>query len=99
MVCYLEEKRGDTYRLEVESGHFQALIEKLGLIDLETQNVLFAWSNWHSGSQQVACHLDCFLISETLLMEGLAMSANILETSGSDQWHIQLSLNISSSPG
>jgi hypothetical protein len=45
MVCHLEEKRGDTRRLEAESGHFQALIDKLGLIDLETQNGLFTWSN------------------------------------------------------
>jgi hypothetical protein len=40
-----------------------------------------------------------FLISETLLMEGLAMSASILDTSGSDHWPIQLSLDISGSPG
>jgi hypothetical protein len=55
MVCHLEEKRGRTHRLEAESGHFQALIDKLCLIDLETQNGLFTWSNRCLGSQQVAC--------------------------------------------
>jgi exonuclease III len=83
MVCHLDEKRGGTRRLETESEHFQALIDTLGLIDLETQNGLFTWSNRRSGSQQVACRLDLFLVSETLLMEGLVMSASILDISGS----------------
>jgi hypothetical protein len=38
MICNLDEKRGGTCRLEAKSGNFQALIDKLGLIDLETQN-------------------------------------------------------------
>jgi hypothetical protein len=45
MICNLEEKRGGVRRLEVECGNFQYLIDKLGLIDLETQNGLYTWSN------------------------------------------------------
>jgi hypothetical protein len=82
----------------VESGHFQALIDKICFIDLETQNGLFTWSNRCMGSQQVACHLDRFLVSESLLMDGLSLNANILDTVGSNHWPIQLSLDISGSP-
>jgi hypothetical protein len=35
MVFHLEVKRGETRRLKEESGHFQALIDNLCLIDLE----------------------------------------------------------------
>jgi hypothetical protein len=82
MICNLDEKRGGTCRLEVESVHFQALIDKLGLIDLETQNGLYTWTNRRSGSQQVACLLDRFLISDSLLMDGTTMEARILDAPG-----------------
>jgi exonuclease III len=82
MICNLDEKRGGIRRLEVESGHFQALIDKLGLIDLETKNGLYTWSNRRSGSQQVACRLDRFLISDSLLMDGTTLEANILDAPG-----------------
>jgi hypothetical protein len=99
MICNLDKKRGGIRRLDAESEHFQALIDKLGLIDLETQNGLYTWSNRRSGSQQVACRLDRFLISNSLLMDGSALEASILNAPESYHWTIQLWLDILGSPG
>jgi len=46
-----QRKRGWIRRLDGESGHLQSLIDKICLINLETHNGLFTWSNQHSGSQ------------------------------------------------
>jgi len=99
MICNLDKKRGGIRRLEAESEHFQALIDKLGLIDLETQNGLYTWSTRRSRSQQVACHLGQFLISNSLLMDGLALEASVLDSPESCHWPIQLWLDILGSLG
>jgi exonuclease III len=45
MIHNLDEKRGGTRRLEPESGDFQNLIDNSNLIDLETSNGTFTWTN------------------------------------------------------
>jgi hypothetical protein len=61
MILMLEEKTGGTKRLEQDSGKFKSLIDQLNLVDIETRNGIFTWSNRRSGHQQVACRLDRFL--------------------------------------
>jgi exonuclease III len=99
MICNLDEKRGRTRKIEATLGHFQGLIDKLGLIDMETTNVIFTWMNRRSGARQVACRLDHFLISDSPLMEGTTMEAHILDAHVSDHWPIQLWLDIPTSLG
>jgi hypothetical protein len=45
MILTLEEKTGDTKRLEQDSGKFQTLIDQLNLVDIEARNGIFTWSN------------------------------------------------------
>jgi len=80
MLFNMDEKRGGTHRLEVESMHFQALNGKLGLNDMKTLNGLYTWTNRRSGAHQVACQMDRFLLSDSLLMEGTTLEARILDT-------------------
>jgi hypothetical protein len=45
MILTLEEKTGGTKPLEQDSGKFKTLKEKLNMVDMETRNVIFTWSN------------------------------------------------------
>jgi hypothetical protein len=99
MICNLDEKRGGTHRIMVESGKFQGVIDNLGLIDMKTPNGLFTCTNRRSGSHQVAFRLDRFLIFDSHLMEGTTLEARILDAHRSDHWPIQLWLDIPASPG
>jgi len=71
IILSLEEKRGGIRRLYGDSEGFQKFIEDIHLIDIQTRNNIVTWSNRHSNTHQVACHLDRFLFSDTLMMEGL----------------------------
>ena len=94
MILTLEEKSGGLKRLEPDSARFKSLIEQLKMVDLETRNGIFTWSNKRIGPQHVACRLDRFLVSEALLESDQALEANILPKSGSDHWPIVLYLDM-----
>jgi exonuclease III len=98
MILTLEEKSGGLKRLEPDSGRFKALIEQLNLVDMETRNGIFTWSNRRTGNQHVACRLDRFLVTEALLESDQAMEVNIMPKSGSDHWPIEFCLNSGLSP-
>jgi exonuclease III len=98
IILTLEEKTGGTKRLDQDSGKFRALIDQLNLVDIETRNGIFTWSNRRSGHQHVACRLDRFLISEALLLEDPAIEANILPKIGSDHWPVSLCLDAGATP-
>jgi hypothetical protein len=74
------------------------LIDQLKLIDIETRNGIFTWSNRRSGPQHVSCRLDRFLISESIMLEDPVLEANILPKSGSDHWPVSLWLDIGATP-
>ena len=83
MILTPEEKWGGKKRLEQDSAKFQELIENLRLVDIESGNFIYTWTNKRSGYQQIACRLDRFLISETLLLEDPLVDSNILQKAGS----------------
>jgi exonuclease III len=99
LIRNLEEKRGGSRRLDQDTNDFNSLIDKLNLIDLEPTNGTFTWTNRRTGSHQIACKLDRFLISDSLMLEGMAMEASILNTHGSDHWPIQLWIEVPATPG
>ena len=61
---------------------FKTLIEQLNLVDMETRNGIFTWSNKIIGQQHVACRLDHFLVTEALLESDQALEANIVPKAG-----------------
>jgi hypothetical protein len=85
-----DEKTGGGKILEKDSGKLKILPEQLKLVDIETSNGIFTWSNRRSGSQHVACRLDCFLVTEHLLERDLCIESFILPQIGSDYWPIAL---------
>ena len=82
LICNLDEKRGGTRRITVDSGKFQGVIDNLGLIDMKTPNGLFTCTNRRSRADQVVFSLDRFLIFDSHLMEGTTLEACILDTHG-----------------
>jgi exonuclease III len=90
MVLTLEEKSGGLKCLDQDSANFNHLIDKLHLINIETRNGSFTWTNKRVGTQHIARKLDCFLISENLMLEGPLIESNILPSTGSDHWAVQL---------
>jgi exonuclease III len=63
MIIGLEEKKGGTRRLGNDSEQFHRIISLLNLIDVETDNGPFTWSNRRSRAHHVSYILDRFLIS------------------------------------
>jgi endonuclease/exonuclease/phosphatase family metal-dependent hydrolase len=98
IILSLEEKKGGIRRLDKESANFQDMIDTLHLIDVETWNGTFTWTNRRSGVHQVAFRLDRFLILESLMLDGPLIEANILPKSGSDHWPVQLWIDTVSTP-
>jgi hypothetical protein len=99
IIHSLAEKRGGSRHLDKDSGDFNALIDELRLIDLDTNNGMHTWTNRRIGIYQIACKLDRFLISESLMMEGTTVEADILNFSGSDHWPLQFRMDIPATPG
>jgi exonuclease III len=93
MILTLEEKAGGSKRLEQDSGMFITLIEQLNMVDIETRNGIFTWSNKRTGHHHVACRLDRFLTTEALLESEPAVEANIMPKTGSDHWPIVFSMD------
>jgi exonuclease III len=93
IILTLEEKCGGLKRLDQDSGRFKTLIEQLNLVDMETRNGIFTWSNRRTGNQHVACRLDRFLVTDALLESDQAMEANIMPKAGSDHWPIEFCLD------
>jgi len=98
MIISLEEKRGVIRQQEHDSEEFKDTTKEMGLIDIENSNGEFRWTNRMLGSQHIACILDRFLVSKTLIMDVLSMEDSVLEISSSDHWPIQLWMDIASSP-
>jgi exonuclease III len=99
MIIGLEEKKGGTCMLGNDNEKFHRTIGLLNLIDIETDNGPFTWSNRRLGTQHVSSKLDHFLISESIMLDGLARNTTVIDTPGSDHWPILLSINISGIPG
>jgi hypothetical protein len=78
MTLSLSEKRGGIRRLDQDSEGFQTFIDSLKLVDLENKNEIFTWTNQCSGTQQVSCWLDRFLVSKNFFLEGHIFNSNIL---------------------
>jgi hypothetical protein len=99
IIRSLKEKKGGSRRLDRDSCDFNRLIDELHLIDLEASNGLHTWTNRRTRIHQIACKLDRFLISESLMLDGVAMESTILNLSGSDHWPIQLWVDVPATPG
>lgn len=63
IITSLPEKSECLNHLDQDSKRFKDSINNLGLVDWETSNGTFTWSNHPAGQHHVASYLDRFLLS------------------------------------
>lgn len=62
------------------------------------RNGSFTWTNRRGGDRLIASRLDRFLVSESILLEGITIDSDILPYRGSDHWPITLEASIMGIP-
>jgi hypothetical protein len=90
IIMSLTEKKGGTRILDRDVEEFSNFIDIVEMVDLKTNNGQFTWNNKKISQLQVATRLDTFPVSDSIIMQGLALDCNILPWGGSDHWSIQL---------
>lgn len=90
MITKLLEKKGGTRKLNKDSKAFLDFINTAKLVDVHLKSGAFTWNNRRVGERQIASRLDRFLISESILLEGVIVESDILPSGGSDHWPISL---------
>ena len=66
------------------------MIDNLELIDVRTNNDTFTWNNKRMGDRGIACRLDHFLVSESIMINGGDLKVSVFPLAGSDHWPIKL---------
>eukprot|EP00253_Pinus_taeda_P026308 PITA_26308 len=90
MITSLLEKKGGLRKLNRDAGAFADFIESAKLMDEQPSSYSFTWNNRRGGENLIASRLDRFLISESIVLEGITVCSNILPSGGSDHWPISL---------
>eukprot|EP00253_Pinus_taeda_P010667 PITA_10667 len=98
MITNLMEKKGGIRRLNKYSEAFLDFINSANLVDVYPKSGAYTWNNKRGGERQIASRLDRFLISESILMEGVIVESDILPSGGSDHWLISLMAGIQGMP-
>eukprot|EP00253_Pinus_taeda_P008761 PITA_08761 len=88
MITSLMEKKGGIRMLNRDTKVFKDFIKSAKLVDIFLKSGAFTWNSKRAGDRQVASRLDRFLVTETILLEGITVDSNILPSGGSDHWII-----------
>jgi exonuclease III len=98
IITSLAEKKGGTRRLDRDAEDFSMFIDTTEMVDIKTNNGQFTWNNKRMNQYQVATRLDRFLVSESIIMQGITLECNILPWGGSDHWPVQLEAGFQTTP-
>jgi len=90
IIKTMEEKKGGRIKLEGDSNGLREFIQNNQLMDIQTSNGVFTWTNKRRGTQHIASRLDRFLISDNAIHLGGDFHASIMPQGGSDHWPIML---------
>lgn len=90
IITTLEEKSGGKSKLEGDSIGLKDFIHRNQLMDLQTSNGMYTWTNKRRGPQHIASRLDRFLMSDNVVHLGGDFHASIMPQVGSDHWPIML---------
>lgn len=90
MITTLLEKKGGLRKLNKDAEVFTSFIDNSKLVDIYPKSGNFTWNNRRGGDRMIASHLDRFLISESVIMDGILVESDILPSGGSDHWPISL---------
>jgi len=98
MITSPGEKKGGLRTLNRDAEAFISFIRTANLVDIQPKNGIFTWNNKRGGDRLIASGLDRFLISDTILLEGITVESEIIPSGGSDHWPISLQATILGTP-
>eukprot|EP00253_Pinus_taeda_P013455 PITA_13455 len=98
MITTLLEKKGGLRKLNRDAEAFTDFIETVKLVDVYPKSGLYTWNNRRGGDKLIASRLDRFLISESIIMDGITAESDILPSGGSDHWPISLIVEVLGTP-
>eukprot|EP00253_Pinus_taeda_P030366 PITA_30366 len=84
--------------LNRDTKSFKDFIKSAKLVDIFPKSGAFTWNNKRGGDRQIASRLDRFLVTETILLEGITVDSDILPSGGSDKWSIIMNVTIQGTP-
>ncbi len=90
IIMALQEKNDARSKLEGDNIGFKEFIQSNQLMDIQTSNGIYTWTNKRSGTQHIASRLDRFLISDNAIHLGGDFHASIMPQGGSHHWPIML---------
>ena len=71
MITTLLEKKGGIKKLNKDVELFTDFIDTAKLVDIQPKSSTFTWNNKQGGDRLIASRLDRFLISESIIMDGI----------------------------
>jgi exonuclease III len=86
----LAKKKGGIRRLDRDAKEFSKFIDTTEMVDMKTKNGDFTWNNKRMNQHKVATRLDRFLVSDSVIMQGITLDCNILPWGGFYHWPVQL---------
>lgn len=84
--------------LNWDAEAFKDFIKSTMLVDIFPKSGTFTWNNKRGGDRQITSRLDKFLVTETILLEGITVDSDILPSGGSDHWPIIMNVAILGTP-
>ena len=90
LIRSLEEKKGGIHQLNPRTETFNEVIDTLNLVDVRTNNDNFTWNNKRTRDSGIACRLDRFLVTGSIIMNMGELKASVLPSVGSNHWPIKL---------
>ena len=90
LIRNLQEKKRGIRTLSPTSNDFDNFIEEATLVDINTDNGWYNWTNKWFGDRHIASRLDHLLLSESILVGEADIAAHVLPAAGSDHWAIIL---------
>eukprot|EP00253_Pinus_taeda_P007377 PITA_07377 len=98
MITTLLEKKGGLRKLNRDAEAFTGFIDTVKMVDIYPKSGMFTWNNRRGGERLIASRLDRFLISESIIMDGITAESDILPSGGSDHWPISLIVEVQGTP-
>jgi hypothetical protein len=92
------EKKGGTRRLDRDVEDFSTFVDIVEMVDIKTSNGQFTWNNKWINQHQILTRLDKFLVSDSIILQGLNLYCNILPWGGLDHLPVQLESNFQTTP-
>jgi len=98
IIMSLVEKKGGIRQLDRDVEDLSNFIDTTKMVDLKTNNDQFTWNNKQMNQHQVVTRLDKFLVSDSIIMQGMTLDCNILPWGGSYHWLVQMEAGFHTTP-